>query len=393
MLIPKKSEEESKPHTRMTRMHAFANLPLSSGALSCVVHACKHEKLSERHFCSAAFALPAVQGTVLAASLLFILLQIPPMSVFGGLSSVQAVSQQPTVTGQLFRVARHADLNRCLPSDTDVASPPSFGLLHGRCAAGNLPPVTAQRYADDSYIYVNYSSPVKANGWFVARDTMRGECTSYSDSELLSKLQGTVEVRGSSDAWQTLPGFPASTQAKCSPSSLISAFVQEQLFEPCHGERAGGNGEDKCPSQAIAVFAASSDDSNCNWMDYLELAIVNMLAVVCACAAAGAAWFQISVRYLLNKASVIAAVSGWILFAGLSDRAETAQGTPSALPPFLSLLLLFPGPLMLDAFALEASFGVTCVWLIAVTTIHPQSDDTSRALGGWHALRIMTTSL
>jgi len=222
---------------------------------------------------------------------------------------------------------------------------------------------------------------------------MRGECTSYSDSELLSKLQGTVEVRGSSDAWQPLPGFPASTQAKCSPSSLISAFVQEQLFEPCHGERAGGNGEDKCPSQAIAVFAASSDDSNCNWMDYLELAIVNMLAVVCACAAAGAAWFQISVRHLLNKASVIAAVSGWILFAGLGDRAETAQGTPSALPPFLSLLLLFPGPLMLDAFALEASFGVTCVWLIAVTTIHPQSDDTSRALGGWHALRIMTTSI
>ena len=229
--------------------------------------------------------------------------------------------------------------------------------------------MTTERYSDEYFVYVNYSAPVEVDGWYVLLDKGRVSKMKASTEDILLKLQGSIEVGGSS-GWSLVPGLPPRRQITCSPSGNISASIQAQLFRLCPGGRTMKEGDGNCGWNTLSVLASSSDDSRCRWIDYLELTTANMLALTTMLAAAGSAWGHFAVRPLLHFSAVCAAVSGWVMFAGLTGGLESALGSPQALHPFLSLLLFFPGPLVPAAYALEAGFIVASVALIALLSIH-----------------------
>ena len=212
------------------------------------------------------------------------------------------------------------------------------------------------------------------DGWYVVLDKQRVTEMKVRKEEILLKLQGRVEVHGSS-GWSPVPAYLSRRHIQCSPSGNISSALQEQLLAPCQQGASADEGDGSCAVwNRFSVLAASSNDSlQGRWVDYLELATANMLAVT-AMLAAGSALGKYSVRPLLHYSAVGAAVSGWVIFAGLIGRFESSLGSPAALSPFLSLLLLFPGPLAPAAYVLEAGFAMTVVALIALATIHSPPD-------------------
>ena len=79
--------------------------------------------------------------------------------------------------------------------------------MRGHCEAGFAPSVTKQRHSDEYFAYVNYSAPVEVDGWYVLLDKGRVSKMKASTEDILSKLQGRMEVRGSS-GWRLVPGLP-----------------------------------------------------------------------------------------------------------------------------------------------------------------------------------------